>query len=1148
MSKSEPLSARTLVTAAGLLIAVPVSVSPAWGEPEARVGGEKARWSTASAALKEASDLLAVSKVVRAKAVLVELTGESWSLSDAERREALSLLKAVEERSRGMGRYEVSLQKAELGLETRDLREAESHAKAVAHAKAASVDERRRADEVLAKVDAARQELSPKVASAVRSAINAYDSGEYERSKAILDVVLRSGIELASDQRGLVDDYAQRIVEIEQSRGRAFGGAAAGMLQPGVIRKREDAPAKEPEPETFPALAAAPAQPAAAPAAAGQPDVVADARKAASAEVLQRAEESFNAKRFSEALAGYERAKREFADLLSPEQALTVDQRIAASRLELRRDVGPEGGALDQFKGDVSQRKQQFLAEFRNYLANAAAAREAGDVDNATRLLAEASLVLAKNGDVCTEQERSDFRRQVSEAQADVAKTRDAIAASEASERERALRTQAEEVRLRGSQERAQKIRENIDRVRALQRERKYGEALQVVNQILFLDPLNPTGLLLRDVLSDMQTYAAYNQKMDRLSRDLAQTTIDNLDALIPPKNIVDYPAEWPNITELRGEPVAFQETPENRQMIARLSTQRIPKADFPEVPLEAALAYVQRVGNVNMDVDWASLESVGIQKDTTVSLNITNPTLKVVLDRVLDKVSTSTDINSRAGWTVNDGVLQVASEEMLRRNTIMVIYDIRDLLLEIRDKTNAPTFDLNSAFQSGGGGGGGQSPFQNQGQQDQGGPQRPLEDRIRDLRTIITEQVDRDGWQDNGGNTGTIQVWQGNLIIRNTPRNHREIEGLLSQLRKVRNLQINVEARFLLVNQDFFEQIGFDVDVYLNARGNQVRFLRGFDYASMPSDFFDDQGRLRRTVGSGTPVIDTDGDGIPDSPIPPGAGGGIGVVPPENFTPVGIINRSLGITSGLMNSSFANEIRAAGPALGISGTFLDDIQVDFLVEATQADRRSVTVTAPRLTFTNGQFANMYVATQVAYVSDLTPQVSEGSAAFDAQIGYANEGVRLVVGGTISSDRRYVTLDVETQVSQLKRPFRVREINAVVAGAGGGGGGIIQSGSVGSFVELPETTVQSVSTIVTVPDQGTLLLGGQRVASEVEVESGVPVLSKIPILNRFFSNRALSKEDRTLMMLIKPTVLIQDEQEDRAYPGLRDAVRAGIGG
>jgi general secretion pathway protein D len=84
-----------------------------------------------------------------------------------------------------------------------------------------------------------------------------------------------------------------------------------------------------------------------------------------------------------------------------------------------------------------------------------------------------------------------------------------------------------------------------------------------------------------------------------------------------------------------------------------------------------------------------------------------------------------------------------------------------------------------------------------------------------------------------------------------------------------------------------------------------------------------------------------------------------------------------------------------------------------------------------------------------------------------------------------------------------------------------------------------------VSTTVTVPDQGTVLLGGQRLTQEIEVESGVPVLSKIPFINRFFNNRSMSREERTLLMLIRPQILIQNETEDKFFPGLREAIRTG---
>jgi type II secretory pathway component GspD/PulD (secretin) len=64
------------------------------------------------------------------------------------------------------------------------------------------------------------------------------------------------------------------------------------------------------------------------------------------------------------------------------------------------------------------------------------------------------------------------------------------------------------------------------------------------------------------------------------------------------------------------------------------------------------------------------------------------------------------------------------------------------------------------------------------------------------------------------------------------------------------------------------------------------------------------------------------------------------------------------------------------------------------------------------------------------------------------------------------------------------------------------------------------------------------MLGGQRLVGEIEIESGVPVLSKIPLVNRLFTNRTKIKDERTLLILIKPTIIIQSEEENQLFPGL----------
>jgi type II secretory pathway component GspD/PulD (secretin) len=91
-------------------------------------------------------------------------------------------------------------------------------------------------------------------------------------------------------------------------------------------------------------------------------------------------------------------------------------------------------------------------------------------------------------------------------------------------------------------------------------------------------------------------------------------------------------------------------------------------------------------------------------------------------------------------------------------------------------------------------------------------------------------------------------------------------------------------------------------------------------------------------------------------------------------------------------------------------------------------------------------------------------------------------------------------------------------------------------------LQLPEIQITRVNTTVSVPDGGTLLLGGQTIAGEQERETGVPVLSKIPFLKRLFTNRGIAKDEQVLLILVKPTIIIQREQEQRQFPLLTTRV------
>ena len=87
-------------------------------------------------------------------------------------------------------------------------------------------------------------------------------------------------------------------------------------------------------------------------------------------------------------------------------------------------------------------------------------------------------------------------------------------------------------------------------------------------------------------------------------------------------------------------------------------------------------------------------------------------------------------------------------------------------------------------------------------------------------------------------------------------------------------------------------------------------------------------------------------------------------------------------------------------------------------------------------------------------------------------------------------------------------------------------------------VTVPETETSRVMTRVCVPDTGTLLLGGQKITAEVEKESGVPILSKVPLVGRLFSNRSTIRDHKILLILVKPTIILQEEREREAIAAM----------
>jgi type II secretory pathway component GspD/PulD (secretin) len=78
-------------------------------------------------------------------------------------------------------------------------------------------------------------------------------------------------------------------------------------------------------------------------------------------------------------------------------------------------------------------------------------------------------------------------------------------------------------------------------------------------------------------------------------------------------------------------------------------------------------------------------------------------------------------------------------------------------------------------------------------------------------------------------------------------------------------------------------------------------------------------------------------------------------------------------------------------------------------------------------------------------------------------------------------------------------------------------------------IQVPEITISRVRTTVTMPDGGTLLLGGLKFFKDATADSGIPVLSNIPIVSFLFSRKAKIVQRRNLLILVKAEVVVPEE-------------------
>jgi type II secretory pathway component GspD/PulD (secretin) len=734
--------------------------------------------------------------------------------------------------------------------------------------------------------------------------------------------------------------------------------------------------------------------------------------------------------------------------------------------------------AAESFRDAVEERRvraMQAKAEVAAFVSAARRLEQEQKFDEALRYY-ERALVIVGVQDFAVDfnPDEKGLRNLIAEAKSRKA---DADARRRASENKEAQRLKEAEAAREKAQTRATIVTLFRDANAAMEAD-QFKVAQGLAERVLEIDPPNKEGRRLRD-LAYRADLAAYEKSIQRSLREEWKNVFEELQRQATPMNdMVAFPATW-NVNEgISREPsvssaAAMTSDPRDAAIHARLDATRATlNISDEQTSIRNVLAHLSELTGINIVLDPKAAEGKSDADLALTSLQLGNP---VPVREILGLIT----LQKNLSWRVKDGVVLVTTTEAARGASILDLYDVKDITVGILD---FPAEEINLQ-PSGGGGFNLPSDASTE-------PRQAFQgDNIKEL---IQQNIDQEIW----GNGSNIDFKEpGTLVVKAPLATHAKIRKLLSDLRNTGGMQVAVETRFITVSDNFLQDIGVDM------RGLGDDSLGAGIPGKGANVTFDDvlAGNLGTPLGIGT---GTD------------AGVFYNFIHGQQDLRARVENLydvALG-KPGILTGSGGTSLQA---------TYLDDTQVEAILRAVEKSERSTQVIAPKITAYNNQRSNVQVLNQVSYISDFDVEIAQLAQIGDPIIQQLRDGVVLDFHPVISADKRYVTMELRPTVAILQRPIATFQTTL-------GNGPPVA-------IQLPEIRVQRVRTTVTIPDGGTLLLGGLRFYEEQRLDSTVPFLDKIPILSFFWRRQGTFIERRNLLILLKATIIRLEEHEPNVF-------------
>lgn len=667
------------------------------------------------------------------------------------------------------------------------------------------------------------------------------------------------------------------------------------------------------------------------------------------------------------------------------------------------------------------------------------------------------------------------------EAEKALTEAREAKAQAEADQIERAKTASAQELaRLEQEQAVARQLRVEriLEQANLSFQAGQYTQSVKLVEQALMLDPTNPTATALRDLADRARHNAAIDTNRERFRTEWNKTFLELQHSNIPQtESVVFDPARWAVVSQ--REPANYTQaseldTMENQAVLKRLED-TVLEHNFASATVQDWAAYYARLTGATFII---SEEVKALPAEQTTLEDFRLPRRSVA--EALRNIQSQTGV----AFSIRDSIVHLVSPEKAIGVLYVEKYHVQDLVQGVYGKPG-PNLSLPIP-------GVDQPLFP----EDEETPAPSVVDEGR-LQDLLKSTVASERWD---GNPFTMNAQAGVLFVRANAETHKQIERLIGELRKHVGIQIDVEARFLKVEDSFLEDVGID----LRGLGNQAAqglAGRGLEKKGLrPNAGFDDFGPSTN-ANAATP-------GLTGTGTEPG-------VFFDNGRDGDYMARLENLYDGTLGGRRGGLDNAGG--LSLQYAFLDDAEIEVVLRAVAKQERSEQIDAPRLMVFNNVRASMHNLRNIAYIRDFDVEIAQAAAVANPVVGVVHEGVALDVRPVVDADLKFITLELRPTVMTLQLP--IPQFTTTL--------GVGQPIS----IQLPEVNLQKVRTTVTIPDGGTMMLGGMRLVERQNLRSSVPLLGNVPGLSWLFSRRGTSVQNRKILILIKAKIVLMEEWE-----------------